>query len=62
MLSHVDAMTQENLFKYFRRSLSSPQVALPSLNGLSQEVSLKAISAVNKEIEEVMASNSLLAS
>ena len=53
-------MSQLNLFKYFRASSSSPQVALPSPNGpLSREVPSTAISAANKEVEEVMASGSV---
>ena len=55
VLPRVDAMTQLNLFKYFRASSLSPQVALPSPNGpLSHEVPSTAISAANKEVEEVM--------
>ena len=46
-------MTQLNLFKYYKASLSSPQVALLS----PDEVSLTAISAANNEVEEVMASS-----
>ena len=53
-------MTQLNLFKYFRASSSSPQVALPSPDGpLSREVPSTAISAANKEVEEVIASDSV---
>ena len=52
-------MTQLNLFKYFKSSSSSPQIALPSPNGpLSREVPSTAISAANKEVEEVIASDS----
>ena len=54
MLPRVDAMTQLNLFEYFRASSSLPQVSLPSLNGpLSPST---AISVANKEVKEVMAS------
>ena len=53
-------MTQLNLFKYYRASSSSPQVALPSPDGpLSREVPTTAISVANKEVEEVMASDSI---
>ena len=52
VLPCVDTMTQLNLFK---ASLSSPQVTLPSPDGpLSHEVPSTAISAANKEVEEVM--------
>ena len=51
-------MTQLNLFKYFKASLSLPQVALPSPDDLlSREVPSTAISSANKEVEEVMASS-----
>ena len=51
-------MTQLNLFKYFKASSSSPQVALPSPDGpLLREVPSTAISSANKEVEEVMASS-----
>ena len=54
-------MTQLNLFKYFKSSSSSPQIALPSPNGpLSHEVPSTAISAANKEVEEVIASDSIV--
>ena len=57
MCCHVlNAMTQLNLFKYFKASSSSPQVALPSPDGpLSCEVPSTAISSANKEVEEMMA-------
>ena len=58
MLQDVDAMTQLNLFKYFKASPLSPQVALPSLNGpLSHEIPQPVISAANKEVKEVIASD-----
>ena len=48
-------MTQLNLFRYFKVSSSSPQVVLPSPDGLlSHEVPSTAISEANKEVEEVM--------
>ena len=55
-------MTQLNLFKYFKASLSSPQVALLSLDGLlSHENVVNSISAArapaNKEVKEVVASH-----
>ena len=60
MLPRVDSMTQLNLLKYFRASLLLPQVALPSPDGpLSHEVLSTAISAANKEVEEVMSNNSI---
>ena len=52
MLPRVDTMTQLNLFKYYKASLSSPQVS-------PDEVPSTAISAVNNEVEEVMASSSI---
>ena len=53
-------MTQLNLFKYYRASSLSPQVALPSPDGpLSIEIPSTAISVANKEVEEVMASDSI---
>jgi len=56
----VDAMTQVNLFKYFKAS-SSSQVALPLPNGpLSREVPSTAISEANKEVEEAMARDSVV--
>ena len=59
MCCHVlNAMIQLNLFKYFKASSSSPQVALPSPNGpLLREVPSTAISSANKEVEEVMVSS-----
>ena len=59
MCCHVlNVMTQLNLFKYFKASLSLPQVALSSPDGpLSREVPSIAISLANKEVEEVMASS-----
>ena len=60
MLPQVDTMTQLNLFKYYKASLSSPQEPLPSPDSpLSREVSSTAISAANKEVEEVMASDNI---
>ena len=49
-------MTQLNLFKYFKASLS--QIALPSPDGpLLCKVASTVISTVNKEVKEVVASH-----
>ena len=49
-------MTKLNLFKYFKASLSSPQVILPCPDGpLSHEVPSTVISAANNEVKEVIA-------
>jgi len=49
-------MSQLNLFKYFKVTLSSPQVVLLFPNGsLPNKIPSTAISATNKEVEEVMA-------
>ena len=59
-MPRVDTMTQLNLFKYYRASSLSPQVALPSPDGpLSREVPSTSISVANKEVEEVMVSDNI---
>ena len=48
-------MSQLNLFRFFKASSKSLQVALPSPNGLlSQEVPSTAISEANKEVEKIL--------
>ena len=57
ILLRVDAMTQLNLLRYCRASLSLPQVVLPCPGGLlSREVLSTAIGAVNKKAKEMIAS------
>ena len=53
-------MIQLNVFKDFKASSSSSQVALPSPNGpLSCEITSTAISEANKEVQEVIARDSI---
>ena len=54
-LKESATMSQLNLFKFFKVTFSSPQLALPSPNGpLSREVPSTAIAAANKEVEKIV--------